>query len=100
MLLNAVDDAGRAVLLAPVAARNRHELRRLRRERRWRIVAASALMPMPYLLFLYALRLAPASVVSPIREVSVVLVVLIGGRLAGHEVPAPGKQRPLRPAPL
>lgn len=80
LLLNAVDDAGRVVLLAPVAARNRHEVRRLWRECRWLIVAAGILMPMPYLLFLYALRIAPISVVSPVREVSVVLVVLAGGR--------------------
>jgi drug/metabolite transporter (DMT)-like permease len=81
LLLNTVDDAGRVVLLAPVAVRNRHQLRRLWRERRWQIVAAGTLMPMPYLLFLYALRLAPAGVVSPVREVSVVLVVLVGGKL-------------------
>ncbi|GAA2593537.1 EamA family transporter [Dactylosporangium fulvum] len=81
LLLNVVDDAGRVVLLAPVAVRNRHEVRRLWRECRWLIVAAGTLMPVPYLLFLYALRLAPASVVSPVREVSVVLVVLAGGRL-------------------
>jgi uncharacterized membrane protein len=30
--------------------------------------------------FLFALRLAPANVVSPVREVSVLLVVLAGGK--------------------
>lgn len=80
LLLNAVDDAGRVVLLGPVVFRRRPEVRKLWRECRLLIVAAGILMPLPYLLFLYALRLAPTNVVSPVREVSVVLVVLAGGK--------------------
>ncbi|MEV8511613.1 DMT family transporter [Dactylosporangium sp. NPDC051484] len=80
LLLNAVDDASRVVLLGPVVFRSWHGVRKLWSECRLLIVASGTLMPLPYLLFLYALRLAPANVVSPVREVSVVLVVLAGGR--------------------
>ena len=79
LLLNWVDDAGRVVLLAPMVHRRRAETKRLWRECRLLLLGAATLMPLPYLLFLFALRLAPASVVSPVREVSVLLVVLASG---------------------
>ncbi|MFJ8041435.1 EamA family transporter [Kitasatospora sp. NPDC096147] len=86
LLLNWVDDLGRVVLLGPSAYRRRAALGRLWRECRLLILGAATLMPLPYLLFLFALRLAPAAVVSPIREASVLLVVLLGGTLLaeGH----------------
>jgi drug/metabolite transporter (DMT)-like permease len=86
VLLNWVDDAGRVVLLAPLVHRRRAELRTLWRECRLLLVGAATLMPLPYLLFLFSLRLAPASVVSPVREVSVLVVVLASGRFLaeGH----------------
>lgn len=80
LLLNWVDDAGRVLLLGPVAHRRRAEVRRLWSECRLLVVGSATLMPLPYLLFLFALRLAPANVVSPVREVSVLLVVLAGGK--------------------
>ncbi|WP_457029773.1 EamA family transporter [Kitasatospora sp. P5_F3] len=79
LLLNWVDDLGRVVLLGPLVRRRRAELGRLWRECRLLILGAATLMPLPYLLFLFALRLAPAAVVSPVREASVLLVVLLGG---------------------
>ncbi|GAA3035044.1 hypothetical protein GCM10020229_53100 [Kitasatospora albolonga] len=45
------------------------------------VLGAATLIPLPYLLFLFALRLAPAALVSPVREASVLLVVLLGGTL-------------------
>ncbi|WP_433272807.1 EamA family transporter [Actinosynnema sp. CS-041913] len=85
-LLNWVDDAGRVLLLAPVVLRRREEVRRLWRDCRLLLCGAATLMPLPYLLFLFSLRLAPASVVSPVRESSVLLVVLASGALLaeGH----------------
>lgn len=89
VLLNWVDDAGRMVLLAPLVYRRRAELRTLWRECRLLLVGAATLMPLPYLLFLFSLRLAPAGVVSPVREVSVLVVVLASGRFLaeGHRRP-------------
>ncbi|MGW2396456.1 EamA family transporter [Kitasatospora sp. NPDC001664] len=81
LLLNWIDDLGRAVLLGPSALRRREAVRRLRRECRLLVLGAATLMPLPYLLFLFALRLAPAALVSPVREASVLLVVLLGGTL-------------------
>ncbi|MET9338562.1 SMR family transporter [Nonomuraea sp. NPDC003804] len=60
---------------------------------RWRLVAqvwrqhwpkvlgAAALVPLSYLLALFAFQLAPVSVVAPMREVSVLIAVVMGGRL-------------------
>ncbi|MCC8251546.1 EamA family transporter [Saccharothrix luteola] len=86
LLLNWVDDAGRVLLLAPVAHRRRAEVRKLWHECRLLLCGAATIMPLPYLLFLFSLRLAPVSVVSPIREASVLLVVLASGTLLaeGH----------------
>lgn len=79
LLLNWVDDIGRVVLLGPAVRRRRAEVGRLWRECRLLVLGSATLMPLPYILFLFALRLAPASTVSPVREASVLLVVLIGG---------------------
>lgn len=76
LLLNWVDDAGRVLLLAPTACRRQVALKELWTECRLLLVGAATLMPLPYILFLFSLRLAPASVVSPVREVSVLLVVI------------------------
>ncbi|GAA3472406.1 EamA family transporter [Nonomuraea roseola] len=46
-----------------------------------RVLGAAVLVPLSYLLALFAFRLAPVSVVAPMREVSVLIAVVMGGRL-------------------
>ncbi len=51
----------------------------------WRHALAVAVMsPMAYVLVLYAMQLAPLSLVAPAREVSMLFAALLGGRLLGE----------------
>ncbi|MBO3747759.1 EamA family transporter [Streptosporangiaceae bacterium NEAU-GS5] len=86
LLMLMVDSLGQVVLMAPTVAVRRALARPLWREHRWRIVATAVLSPLSYLMVLIALRIAPVSAVAPMREVSVLLGVILGGRLLaeGH----------------
>ncbi|MFI6481459.1 EamA family transporter [Nonomuraea sp. NPDC050663] len=82
LILTSLGEAGRVVLLAPaVLGRKRSMIAGVWREHRWRIMASAVLMPLSYLLVLFAFTMAPVSVVAPAREVSVLIAVLLGGRL-------------------
>ena len=81
LLLDYVSSVGRSFLLAPIA---------LRRRRSWPRIGgstAAASSPLPifnplaYILVLYALTFTPVVYVAPIREVSVLITVLMGGLL-------------------
>lgn len=96
ILLQAGTTAAQAVMLAPVAMRRRAQLRALLRTRWREVLVVGALSPLSYVLILFALQLAPVSVVAPARELSVVFVALAGwllfrerhaaARLAGSAV--------------
>ncbi|GAA0952182.1 EamA family transporter [Nonomuraea longicatena] len=83
LLLNYLGEAVRAAVLTPAVLRagRRGLVRPTWRAHRWRIVGAGVLMPLSYLLVLYAFTMAPVSVVAPTREVSVLIAVLLGGHL-------------------
>lgn len=75
----------RLVTIAPVALARAHLIRPVWR-RHWRHAAGAAvLMPLSYLLALFAFTMAPVSVVAPTREVSVLIAVLLGGRLLAEK---------------
>ncbi|HVV09329.1 EamA family transporter [Amycolatopsis sp.] len=75
-----------SAFLAPVALR-RSDLGELWR-RYWREVLIVGLFsPVAYLLVLYAMRLAPVSLVAPAREVSIVLGGLAAWKLLGEANP-------------
>lgn len=78
LLLDYASSLGRVVLLAPVAARRRPQIRRLWCEQRPAIVAIAVFNPLAYILVLYALAFTPVIYVAPLREVSVLLTVLLG----------------------
>ncbi|WP_037362528.1 DMT family transporter [Amycolatopsis orientalis] len=63
---------GQSILLAPTAARGRSEIKRLWREHRREVLIVGLASPAGYLLVLYALRIAPVSLVAPARELSIV----------------------------
>ena len=74
----------RLVILAPLAARDWPETKRLWRLQ-WRYAAVVAFFsPIAYVLVLYAVQTAPISHVAPAREVSMLFAALIGGRLLGE----------------
>lgn len=69
---------GEAILLAPVATRNRATVATLWRRYRLQVVLVGVLSPAAYLLVLYAMRIAPVSLVAPARESSIVLGAIAG----------------------
>jgi drug/metabolite transporter (DMT)-like permease len=70
-----------AVLLAPLALRDRGEVRQAWRSYRTEVFGVSLLSPLSYLLVLYALVSAPVSHVAPAREVGILIGVALGGGL-------------------
>ena len=72
---------GETALLAPVALRAPAAVGAAWREFSREVLAVSVLAPLAYLLVLIALTRAPVSAVAPARETSIVIGVLLGGRL-------------------
>lgn len=66
------------VLLSPAAVRERDQLVDITKEHWGAILAVGVLAPLAYILVLFAIQLAPLSLVAPAREVSVVLVSIAG----------------------
>jgi len=84
ILVDYVGNAGRVLLLAPVAWRDRAATARLWRAQ-WRgALVVGLFSPVAYVLVLYAVQQAPLSHVAPAREVSMLFAALIGGRLLGE----------------
>ncbi|MFI6389090.1 EamA family transporter [Nonomuraea sp. NPDC050547] len=83
LVLNYLGEAGRALALTPAMLKGGRRLRigAIWREHRWRVLGAAVLIPLSYLLVLFAFTMAPVSVVAPTREISVLIAVLLGGRL-------------------
>ncbi|MFI6502242.1 EamA family transporter [Nonomuraea typhae] len=83
LVLNYLGEAGRALVLAPVvlAGGRRRLVAQIWRAHRWHVLGAAVLIPLSYLLVLFAFTMAPVSVVAPTREVSVLIAVLLGGKL-------------------
>lgn len=78
------------LLLAPRAAGHGREVAALLRQHGREVATVAVLSPAAYLLVLYAMRLAPVSLVAPAREFSIVLGSLLGW-LALAE-PDPGRR--------
>ena len=66
----------RVVLLTPVAVRNRHSLVEQWRKSAKSILGVAMLIPIPYLLALYAMTLTSVSAIAPARELSMMVGVL------------------------
>ncbi len=64
------------LLLAPVALRDRRKLADLWTRHRREVLAVGVLAPTAYVIVLFALRLAPVSVIAPAKELSVVMALL------------------------
>lgn len=62
-----------SLLLTPYALKNREEVSWLWQEHKREVMIVGLLSPPAYLLVLYALQLAPVSLVAPARELSIVL---------------------------
>lgn len=75
------------VLLAPYVATRRTEVHRLWREHRTPVLVVALLSPVAYVLVLFAMRLAPVSLVAPARELSIVFGSLGAWLLLGEPNP-------------
>lgn len=81
VLFLTMSEAGRSVLLAPLAWRRRSEVLRAWRSTRREALGIAVLSPLAYLLVLTAMTLTPISRVAPAREVSILLGAVLGQRL-------------------
>lgn len=68
-------------LMAPAAIRRRAGLAEVWRTARFESLGIAVLSPLAYVLVLFALRIAPVSLVAPAREVSIVIGTILGARL-------------------
>ncbi len=74
----------RVLVLAPVALRDRIELKSLWTTQ-WRFaLLVAAVSPIAYVLVLFAMQTAPLAHVAPAREVSMLFAALLGGHLLGE----------------
>ncbi|WP_243716900.1 DMT family transporter [Actinomadura darangshiensis] len=73
-----------SLLLAPYALCNKPQVTRLWRDHRREVLTIGLLSPVAYLLVLFALRIAPVSLVAPARELSIVLGGLAAWRVLGE----------------
>ncbi|GAA3431347.1 DMT family transporter [Kutzneria kofuensis] len=73
-----------SLLLAPSALRDKASVAAVWQRYRRQILTVGLLSPLGYLFVLYALRLAPVSLVAPARELSIVLGGLAAWRLLGE----------------
>ncbi|MFE6612290.1 EamA family transporter [Amycolatopsis sp. NPDC057786] len=62
-----------SLLMTPYALKDREEVSWLWREHKGEVLIVGVLSPVAYLLVLYALQIAPVSLVAPARELSIVL---------------------------
>jgi drug/metabolite transporter (DMT)-like permease len=71
----------RALLLTPLAARRRGEVRALWRAHKAAVLGVAVLAPLAYILVLTALAFTPVSYVAPAREVSILIATAMGAQL-------------------
>ncbi|GAA2795590.1 DMT family transporter [Crossiella cryophila] len=76
-----------SLMLAPVALRRPERVAAVWRTYRTEVLVVAVLSPLGYVLVLYAMRLAPLSVVAPVRELSIVLGALLAWRWFGEANP-------------
>jgi len=84
LLLDYASTVGRAVVLAPIAARRTKLVARHWREHRLGVIAIAVFNPLAYILVLYALTFTPVVYVAPTREMSVLITVMMGSILLGE----------------
>ncbi|HEX8054935.1 MAG TPA: EamA family transporter, partial [Thermoleophilaceae bacterium] len=79
-------EIGRALIFLPLVMRRRDELAAEWRHKRRNLLGFAAMAPLSYVLFLFALSLAPVTLVAPLRELSILFGVALGGQFLaeGH----------------
>lgn len=75
----------RIIVLAPVVLRDRERLRAEWQRTANYAIGIGAMIPIPYILALYAMKLTSVSFVAPARELSMLVGVLLGWRFLDEE---------------
>ncbi|MCB0154243.1 MAG: EamA family transporter [Anaerolineae bacterium] len=78
LLLDYGSTLGRTLLLAPFARRQWPLVRQHWQTHRWEVIGVACFNPLSYILVLTALIFTPVSYIAPAREMSVLIVVLMG----------------------
>ncbi|MCI2416323.1 DMT family transporter [Saccharopolyspora sp. K220] len=81
------NDLVRSAMLVPYAATRRTRIAAIWAAHRREILAVALLSPLAYILVLFAMQLAPVSLVAPARELSIVLAGLLAWRILGEPQP-------------
>lgn len=85
LLIEVVSHPLRMLFLAPHAVRNWLEIKEIWQKYTWRVVFFALVSPVAFLIVLYAMRVAPVHFVAPVRELSIVIGVLLAGKLLAEE---------------
>ncbi|WP_020521873.1 DMT family transporter [Catelliglobosispora koreensis] len=85
ILVNWGTDTGRAILFLPWLIKRRAEVKRIWKEHRTQVIGIATCSPAAYILVLTALTMAPVTMIAPLREVSVLLVVFLGAKFLGEQ---------------
>lgn len=80
-----VSNVFNTVLLLPLVAGQKSEIKREVKEHKWLIIGVGVLSPLAYILVLQALKFAPLTVVAPARETSILLGVFMGSRVLNED---------------
>ncbi|MBI3970217.1 MAG: EamA family transporter [Chloroflexi bacterium] len=81
LLLDWTANAGRTLLLTPVARARAAEVRAMWRARRTEVLGVAVLAPLAYILVLTAMSFTPVSYVAPAREIAILIGAAMGARL-------------------
>ncbi|GAA4859423.1 DMT family transporter [Saccharopolyspora rosea] len=87
LLFDWTSNFARSVFLAPYALPRRGQIASIWTEHRKEVLAVALLSPLAYILVLFAMQLAPVSLVAPARELSIVLAGLLAWRVLGEAQP-------------
>jgi drug/metabolite transporter (DMT)-like permease len=85
LLIEAVSHPLRVLWLWPHARKHGPEIRTIWREHTRKVVFFAIVSPIAFIMILYALKTAPVHFVAPVREISIVLGVILAGKLLAEE---------------
>lgn len=81
------NNTARSAMLLPYAVTRRRRIMEVWSRHRREVLVVAVLSPLAYILVLFAMRLAPVSLVAPARELSIVLAGLIAWRVLKEPQP-------------
>lgn len=84
LVLEAFAGLGISLILTPLAARRRDDVRRVWRDHKKEVIGVAILAPLSYILILTAMSFTPLTYVAPCREVSILFAAILAARFLGE----------------